>query len=114
MHTIDSIALIYVTNLINRRTGTLNKRVKPDQLVVLIQESKAKEERREEEGRRPLYTESDHVQGPGTGPFRAVTVGIGRAIRDTTTTVVPQGIEPTAEYMVTLRLKNRFNLFVVE
>src|SRR5271170_6725496 len=74
MHTIDSIALIYVTNSINRRTGTLNKRAKPDQLVVLIQESKAKEERREEEGRRPLYTESDHVQGPGTGPFWAVTL----------------------------------------
>jgi hypothetical protein len=62
-----------VTNSINRGTGTLNKRAKPDQLVVLIQESKAKEERREDESRRPLNTGSDHVPGAGVGT-EAVTL----------------------------------------
>ena len=59
-----------MTNSVNIGTGTLNKRAKPNQLVVLIQESKAKEERGEEEGRRPLYIGSDHVprQGPGSVP----------------------------------------------
>ena len=52
----------------------LNERAKPDQLVVQVQESKAKEERREEESRRLLNilqeTLADHVarQGPVPGP----------------------------------------------
>jgi transposase len=39
-----------VTNSVNSGTGTLNERAKPDQLVVLIQESKAKEEKLGAEG----------------------------------------------------------------
>lgn len=41
-------------------------------------------------------------------------VGTGGAIRDTTTTIVPQNIDPVAEYTVTLGPRDKFNLYNAE